>query len=80
MIEMIKAATKDCKHDDCSITVKGATQTLVAHIPTFDKNGMIQENADPNTYSSRLECLTCGMKWDVHQRQNQLIVNPVSAE
>ena len=80
MIEMIKQATKDCKREDCALTITGTTATLVAYVPTYDRNGMMSAGGDPNTYSSRLECRTCGMKWDVHQRQQEMSVNPVQIE
>lgn len=80
MIEMIKAATKNCKREDCELIVTGTTQTLVAHVPTFTKEGFVKPHIDPNTYSSRIECKTCGKKWDAAQRQDQLTVNAVSAE
>jgi hypothetical protein len=82
MIEMIKEATKNCKSEDCAVTVRGGgTQTLVVYTPTFDKNGMVSSR-DPNVYSTRLECVTCGMKWDVTQGgpDIQMTVKEVSVE
>ena len=78
---LIPSARNARTHSDAQVAqITGTTATLVAYVPTYDRNGMMSAAGDPNTYSSRLECRTCGMKWDVHQRQEEMTVQAVEAE
>lgn len=58
----MKTPNPECPREDCRFTHSGGRTTLVAYIPTYDKNG-VNINPDRNTTTFDVSCGSCGKMW-----------------
>lgn len=66
-----RALTANCTRHDCRIESHGASMTLSARVPTYDKDGTAIGGNDPNVVTIHYFCATCRKKWNVARQTGQ---------
>lgn len=64
--DTITAVTDKCDREDCRLSARVQTTTLVAASSHYDKTGRLCVNDDANSRITQVDCGACWKSWEVH--------------